>query len=83
MCVALPALVTAIDATGRTATVQIGGAIRTVDLVMTPNTGVGDWVVTHSGFAVRRISAEEAARVHQILATVDLAADDAARAREI
>ena len=72
MCVALPALVTSRSDDGRTATARISDVERTVDLAMTPEADVGDWVITHSGFAVRIISAEDAAEIHRLLASIEL-----------
>lgn len=71
MCLAIPAQVTAIESDGRRATVVIAGIDRTVDLAMTPGVGVGDWVVTHSGFAVRAISAGEAAELQTLWSEIE------------
>ena len=71
MCIALPARVTHIDGNGRTARALIGSTERVVDLAMTPEVGVGDWVISHSGFAVRRITEAAAADIHELLASVD------------
>jgi hydrogenase expression/formation protein HypC len=44
-----------------TAVVSGGGRARTVSLLtLTEPVGTGDWVVIHSGFALTRLSAEEA-----------------------
>jgi hydrogenase expression/formation protein HypC len=69
MCVAIPALVTAVGDDGRTGTARVADVERTVDLAMTPDAGVGDWVITHSGFAVRTITAEDAQEIHRLLAS--------------
>ncbi len=71
MCLAIPAQVTAIEPNGRRATAVIAGIDRTVDLAMTPGVGVGDWVITHSGFAVRAISAGEAAELQTLLDEIE------------
>ena len=71
MCVALPAQVTSLDGGRRRATARIGDAVRIVDLAMTPDAVVGDWVIMHSGFAVRTITAAEATEIHRLLESVE------------
>ncbi len=68
MCVALPARVVAIEPATRTATALVGDSERTVDLSMTPEVEVGDWVISHSGFAVRRVSPDDATALLDMLA---------------
>ena len=56
MCLAIPGRIVAItdgDGMQRTGTIDIGGVERQVNLAMVPEAGVGDFVVTHSGFALR------------------------------
>lgn len=67
MCVAVPGRVVAIEEGSRTASVVFGDVHRRVDLTLTPEVCVGDWVITHSGFALRRISEEAAADIHDLL----------------
>jgi hydrogenase expression/formation protein HypC len=68
MCVAVPGRVVGIDEGSKAATVAFGTVERRVDLTLTPEVSVGDWVITHSGFALRRISAEAAADINNVLA---------------
>lgn len=59
MCVAIPGQVVWIGAgepATRPALVRVGAAERRVDLVMVPEVQVGDWVITHSGYAIRRMT---------------------------
>jgi hydrogenase expression/formation protein HypC len=69
VCVSIPGrIVSVVDEDGsRHATVDFGGAIRTVDLVFVPEAGPGDHVIVHSGFAVRRISAAQAEETIELL----------------
>ena len=56
MCLALPGRILDIaegDGLQRTGTIDIGGVERQVSLAMVPEAVVGDYVVTHSGFALR------------------------------
>lgn len=70
MCLAVPGRVVMIDESrplSRPGEVVFGtGEPRPVDLVMVPEAGVGDFVIVHSGFAIRRI-AEEAALYSYLL----------------
>ncbi|MGI9666834.1 MAG: HypC/HybG/HupF family hydrogenase formation chaperone [Acidimicrobiia bacterium] len=57
MCVALPGLVVSIgDATDAhiPAEVDFGDRTLEINLVMVPEAREGDWVIAHSGFAIRR-----------------------------
>ena len=42
------------------ATVELGGVERKVSLIMTPEAGVGDYVLIHTGYAINLLSPEEA-----------------------
>ena len=59
MCLGVPGLVIAVD--GNVATVDFWGVRKTVllDVVDAP-VAVGDYVLNHVGFAIRRIPPEEA-----------------------
>ncbi len=60
MCVALPARITALDGDG-TATVLVNGRhVRVALLAIDETVGVGDWLLVHSGIAVRRLDDTEA-----------------------
>jgi len=69
MCLAVPGKVTSVatESAGRLGTVDFGVSTRTVDLVFVPEAGVGDWVITHSGYALRLISEEDAAATIELL----------------
>ena len=58
MCLAIPALVTAID--GLEAEVEIGGIGRKASIMLTPEAKVGDYVLLHTGYAINIIDEEEA-----------------------
>lgn len=60
MCLGEIAQVSAVSAP-TTAVVSAGGHPRTVSLLtLTDPVQPGDWVVIHSGFALRRLTADEA-----------------------
>jgi hydrogenase expression/formation protein HypC len=58
MCLAIPLRIAAID--GATATVEMGGMMRPVSLVLTPEAQVGDYVLVHVGFAISVVDEDEA-----------------------
>ena len=56
MCLAIPGRIVEIsgdDGLQRLGIVDVDGRRHTVNLAMVPEAGVGDHVVTHSGFALR------------------------------
>ena len=74
MCLAVPGKIVEISETveGRVARVQFGGITRPVQLDFVPEAAVGDFVVTHVGFAISRVDAEEAARTFELLNAMGL-----------
>lgn len=67
MCLSLPLRVVALD--GDLAEVVVNGVARQVQLsTLDEPVAVGDWLLVHSGFALRRMRAEEA---HQLQAMLD------------
>lgn len=65
MCLSVPALVVKIE--GQMADVSVGGAIFRAGLHMVENIGVGDYVLLHAGFAIQKISEEEAIETLNLL----------------
>jgi hydrogenase expression/formation protein HypC len=60
MCLALPARVVSIHDSGDLATVEVGGVRKEVSLALLDETRVDDYVLIHVGYALNRISEEEA-----------------------
>ncbi|SNT12498.1 HypC/HybG/HupF family hydrogenase formation chaperone [Tropicimonas sediminicola] len=60
MCLAVPMRITAID--GYTATCEAGGVLRDANLFMMQgeDLAVGDIVLIHVGYAIKKVSEEEA-----------------------
>ncbi len=58
MCLAIPAKIVEID--GEMAKVEVGGVLRVVSLMLVPDLKVGDYVITHAGFALHRVDEQEA-----------------------
>jgi hydrogenase expression/formation protein HypC len=53
MCLATPARIE--QRTGDDAWVSLGATRVRVNLAMTPEAGVGDWVLVHAGFAIEHL----------------------------
>ena len=65
MCLAVPVRVVSIE--GNEAEVEIGGVRRRVSIVLTPEAGVGDYVLLHTGYAINVINEAEAQETLKIL----------------
>jgi hydrogenase expression/formation protein HypC len=62
MCLAIPAQILDIQAGGDEAVVSLGGVRKPVSLALVDDAVVGDYVLVHVGYALNRISPEEAER---------------------
>ncbi len=62
MCLAIPARIEMVAEGADSATVSLGGVRKEISLALVEGVGVGDYVLVHVGFALQRISEEEAAR---------------------
>lgn len=71
MCVAIPAEVLSID--GTDAEVNINGTQRRVNIYLTPEAQVGDYVLLHAGFSIRVIDAAEAQATIELLRDISAA----------
>ncbi len=65
MCLSIPVRIESID--GSMAEVSAGGTLFRAGLHMIENPQVGDYVLLHAGFAIQKISEEEAAETIKIL----------------
>ena len=72
MCLALPARVTRVDPGADNATVEIGGVGREVSLALVEDVAVGDYVLIHVGYALNKVSEEEALRTLELFAEAGL-----------
>jgi len=66
MCLAIPAQVTEIDASGRGKVDYLGTKVK-VDFALLENVKRGDWVIVHAGFAITRLDEEEAKETLDLL----------------
>jgi hydrogenase expression/formation protein HypC len=69
MCLSIPAKILTID--GNTAKASVGGAIVTTSLHLVDDVKIGDYVLIHTGFALEKISAEEALETIRIIRDLD------------
>jgi len=65
MCLSVPALVVSIN--GDTAEVSVGGALFRAGLQMVEGVRKGDYILLHAGFAIQKISEEEAQSTLKLL----------------
>jgi hydrogenase expression/formation protein HypC len=65
MCLSIPAKIVSID--GDMADVSSGGAIFRAGLQIIQDARVGDYVLMHAGFAIQKISEEDASETLKLL----------------
>ena len=58
MCLGVPAKV--MERNGDAAVVELGGVCREISLMLLDDVSVGEWVIVHAGFAIEKLSEEEA-----------------------
>ncbi|MBT2971571.1 MAG: hydrogenase assembly protein HupF [gamma proteobacterium symbiont of Ctena orbiculata] len=68
MCLAIPAKVVAIDEQGENATVVLGEVKKEVSLALVEDVSVDDFVLIHVGYALNKVSEEEAEKTLQLFA---------------
>lgn len=65
MCLAIPARVVKVSK-DRIATVDFGGVRRKADLTLVPDAVEGDYVLIHAGYAIQKISKEDALEILEL-----------------
>jgi len=65
MCLAVPVMIRNIE--GTQAMVELGGVKRMISLVLTPEAGVGNYVLVHAGYAIGIVDEEEAKETLHLL----------------
>ncbi|MCU7920818.1 MAG: HypC/HybG/HupF family hydrogenase formation chaperone [Candidatus Thiodiazotropha sp. (ex Dulcina madagascariensis)] len=68
MCLAVPAKVVAIDDLGENATVLLGEVKKNISLALVDDVQVDDFVLIHVGYALNKVSEEEAERTLELFA---------------
>jgi len=69
MCLSIPAKILSVE--GNTAKASVGGAIVQASLHLVDNVKEGDYILIHSGFALQKISEEEALETIRIIRDLD------------
>jgi len=60
---------------GTQALVELGGVKRTISLMLTPEAGVGNYVLVHAGYAIGILDEEEAKETLRLLGEMAAFAD--------
>ena len=58
MCLGVPAKI--LETSDGTAVVELGGVRREISVMLIDDVAVGEWVIVHAGFAIEKLSEEEA-----------------------
>lgn len=74
MCLSIPARIISID--GDMAEVSAGGAVFRAGLQMIENVNVGDYILLHAGFAIQKISEEDASETLKLFREMNDALND-------
>ncbi len=72
MCLAIPARVIAIDPVNDMATVALGEVKKDISIALVDNVSIDDYVLIHVGYALNKISPEEAQRTLDLFAQAGL-----------
>ncbi len=71
MCLALPAQIVEIDPGSNSAIVSLDGVRKEISLALVEDVGIGDYVLLHVGYALSRVSEDEARRTLALFAEID------------
>lgn len=66
MCLAVPAKILEID-DNREARVDVGGIVRSANLLLVPEAEIGDYILLHAGYAIARVEEQEALETLELL----------------
>ena len=75
MCLAVPARVVAVDAATDAATIALGEVKKEISLALVDDVAVDDFVLIHVGYALNKISAEEAERTLELMREAGIVAE--------
>lgn len=67
MCLAIPARILELDADTDQAVVSLGGVKKPISLALVDDAAVGDYVLVHVGYALNKVSPEEAERTLELI----------------
>jgi hydrogenase expression/formation protein HypC len=69
MCLAVPVRIVELE--GQVGRVELGGVLRDISLVLTPEAQLGDYVLIHTGFAITVLDEEEAQETLRLFAELE------------
>ena len=75
MCLALPAEIVELDTDADMATVSLEGLRKSVSLALVEDVKLGDFVLVHVGYALSKVSPEEARQTLALMAEAGLAGE--------
>ena len=67
MCLAIPAEIVSVDAAKETAMVALGPVRKEISVALIEDPAPGDFVLIHVGFALHKLSPDEAARTLEMI----------------
>ncbi len=76
MCLAIPAEVVSLDEERDQATVSLAGVRKTISTALLEEVAVGDFVLVHVGYALHRLSPEEADRTLRLMEEAGILAEE-------
>ena len=68
MCLAVPAKILSIN--GTSAMIELAGTQREASIMLLEDAAVGDWVIVHAGFAIEKITEEDAQQTFELLRSI-------------
>jgi hydrogenase expression/formation protein HypC len=67
MCLAVPAKLVECDARIQRAVADLHGNRVRISTSLVPEAGVGDWVLVHAGFAIKKVDCDEATETFALI----------------
>ncbi len=74
MCLAIPSKITQID--NEMATIDVDGVKRSASLMLLEDAAVGDYVIVHAGFAIKKLDEASAMETIRLLKEAAAFVDD-------
>jgi hydrogenase expression/formation protein HypC len=74
MCLAIPSKITHIE--NEMATIDVDGVKRSASLMLLEDSAVGDYVIVHAGFAIKKLDEESAMETIRLLREAAAFIDD-------
>ena len=74
MCLAIPSKITQIE--NEMATIDVDGVKRSASLMLLEDAAVGDYVIVHAGFAIKKLDEEAAVETIRLLKEAAAFVDD-------